>query len=163
MGMDYDEFLTQLYTTAKQQTLNTLSQFLAGLFDVHHDNNTITNVYTAAIIAAFAAMDSHPQGNINKFQLEWVMRDVLQHVFEKTPPFRVIEYTQLLEPQMGHLFRILPEPIWKWTQEEAQRRVNDPEADPYSVEYQHWQQILDGDVPFGLAVVEKINTGFEFE
>lgn len=68
-------------------------------------------------------------------------------------PMRLTKYEEMLYPQCGDSFTCISPSTWEWLQKEAAQRLKD-EAGAHTVR-EHWQSIVDGNVPFGYRVAER--------
>jgi len=140
------------FEQAKQQTLDTLPEFLRRLSqDYDHDYGTICHALGAAALAAAWAMNATEQGGITGFQSGAVMWDFIQEwTHRKDAPLQLVDYNDLLYPQYDHKFKAIPASAWKYAQEKAAENLKEGRGYPNVIE--HWQSIVDGVVPFGLTV-----------
>ena len=67
----------------------------------------------------------------------------------------MIDYDNLLYPQYEDKFldKTISKKLWETLQQEAQKALDEHDLVCFEV-YAHWQNIVDGLVPFGLSVKE---------
>lgn len=146
---------------AKQQTLESLPAFLKKLSEFQHDYGTICVALGAAAVAAAWAVERGPSGGITGFQAGAVMWEMIEGWGAMGEgPKRLVQYSDMLYPQYNDKFqKVITKDVWKWLQERAKEeleKTNNPDAMVSSSVRQHWQYIVDGAVPFGYTVVERI-------
>lgn len=152
----------QWYEDAKQQTAETLPEFIRHLLeDYTHDYGTICHATAAAAVGAASAIEHSPQGGITGLQGEVVMWAFMEHWNGIKRPARLLRYENLLYPQFAHTFTSVSVDTWKWAQEEA-RRLLDEDQSKSERELRavprvrdHWRSIVNGVVPFGLRVAQR--------
>ena len=72
--------------------------------------------------------------------------------------YRIIQGRDILHAESEYKFKMIPEGLWKSLQKRAAELLKErPHA--ASHEKAHWQSIIDGFVPFGLAVEKRATKG----
>jgi len=144
------------YKRAKNMTVGELPEFIRELTkDYEHDYGTIVHAIAAAAVAAAWAVERSPQGGLSGFQasiVHWWFLDGWDSSYNGKP-LRLLNYECLLYPQHRNMFMSITRSTWKWVQKEAKRRLRSTEhgaVHPDVVD--HWEAIVNGRVPFGLAV-----------
>src|SRR5881392_1247840 len=102
---------------ARAQTLETLPAFLAKLAAYEHDYGTICVAIGAAAIGAAWALERSPQGGITGFQagaVQWEFIHAWDANMAGNNPQRLINYGDLLYPQMADKFTTIPAETWTW-------------------------------------------------
>lgn len=141
---------------ADDMSLKTLPKFLKKLSnDYEHDYGTIIHALTAGSIATMWSLDRTPQGGITGFQASCIMWQFIQKWMHKDGPLKMIEFNDMLYPQLDHRFdKTLSPETWKWLQEKAQENLGDV-GHAHEDVVNHWRSIVDGQVPFGFVVTEE--------
>ena len=145
----------------KVETIDGLASFTAHmLYDYHHDYGTACHAIAACAIAA-ASVGSHEEG-ITVFQAGFVMWDFIRHwnhEFNKTG-MRLVDYDDMLYPQYEYKFdKTIDKDNWECIRQEAARKLEEHKVncDPAHPDVlAHWKSIMDGHVPFGYKVVDRI-------
>jgi hypothetical protein len=147
----------QWYKQAEDgMSMDKLPEFLRHLTeDYIHDYGTICHALSAGAVATCWAMNRTKQGGITGFQSSFIMWGFIRNwLLDSDGPMRLVRYSHMLFPQHDHDFaQTISADIWKWLQEEAQKKLGEPGgADHVRA---HWQSIVDGVVPFGYRVEEE--------
>lgn len=72
--------------------------------------------------------------------------------------YRIIQGRDILHVESEYKFKVIPEGLWKSLQRRAAELLKErPQAATH--ERAHWQSIVEGKVPFGLAVEAKSKRG----
>ena len=112
------------YEQAKEQTLETLEEFLRHLTDdYYHDYGTICHAITAGAIGAAWAIEHSPQGGITGFQAGAIMWEFIKNWMRKNPPMVLLEYRDLLYPQYIDRFTTISRTNADWLMEEAKKEL----------------------------------------
>lgn len=135
-------------------TLEELPEFLRHLKeDYGHDYRTICHAIAASMKATMQALD----GGITGFQTGAIMWEVIVHAFHNKPPLKLVDFKNMLYPQYDYAFQKTITPhIWEYLQKQAQSNLENKGVPPHPQVYQHWQDIVNGIVPFGYTI-EKTN------
>lgn len=147
------------YVDAKNQTLETLPDFIKGLLDDYeHDYGTICHALTAGAIGSMWAMEKHPQGGITGFQAGCIMWEFIRN-WNKTSNktgLKLVDYDNMLYPQYEDKFdKTISKSTWNNLKKEATVQVNDKENGKMHEEvWSHMKAISEGVVPFGYTVDE---------
>lgn len=140
------------YKEAGAMTAEKLPEFVRKLsHDYDHDYGTICHAITAAAIGAAWSVERSPSGGITGFQAGAVMWEFMRHWNSVEGPARLLDYNDLLFPQMEHKFRCISPEIWNGIQEKAKAHLSNRNGAVPAV-VAHWQSIADGNIPFGLQV-----------
>ena len=68
--------------------------------------------------------------------------------------YRVIQGRDILFPENEYKFKLVPEGLWKHIQKKAAELLKQRPYSP-AFEREHWQKIVDGQVPYGLQIERK--------
>lgn len=122
-----------------------------------HDYGTICHALAACAVAACWAANREPgaRGDITGFQAGAVMWTFVQRWMHEKGPMTLVKYENMLYPQYARVFEreISPE-TWQWLQDEAKKKLK-VAGDAHPEVLRHWRSIVDGQVPFGFAVVKE--------
>lgn len=138
---------------AKTMTLEKLPAFMEKLATYAHDYGTICVAMGAAAVAAIKALEHSPTGGITGFQAGAVFWEFQRGwgVFGKDRPIRMLQYEYMLYPQYESDFSEISQGTWDWLKGEAAKKLIEmPSASSHVRE--HWQQIVEGNIPFGFHV-----------
>lgn len=139
------------YEDAKNQTLETLPQFIKEIINQKHDYDSIVHGMTAAAIATITAMDREPHGGITGFQASCIMWEFIIHFMHYSGPMALLQYKDMLFPQDDYKFKkTIPKKTFKWLQNEAMKLIEEGRGVQSVID--HWQSIVDGNVPFGYGL-----------
>lgn len=143
------------YERACSMTLADLPAFINEMAEAGTDYNTTAEATGAAAVAAAWAL-AHTFG-LTGFQGGWIMWQFMRHWngVGEDGPARLLNYGDLLYPQMEEKFRVIDADTWEWAQEKAQELLaeQDEKRHPISQDvYRHWQSVAAGTVPFGMRV-----------
>ena len=147
------------FKKAANQTFETLPDFMNHIMnDYCHDYGTVCHaIATCAIAAAHAANNTNGAcGGITGFQASFVMWDFIkqwQYSSNKTG-LKIIDYDDMLYPQNGYKFsKTMSESLWREIQKQAKEELKNRQ-NVAEIVVKHWQNIVNGKVPFGYAAVE---------
>lgn len=147
------------FANAKKQTLETLPAFMKHVLnDYCHDYGTICHAISACAIAAAWAADGSEQGGITGFQAGFVMWDVIRQWRYPSNKcgLKIIDYDNMLFPQYEYKFsdKEIPQSTWESLQKQAEELLREEKPYAHETVIEHWQSIIDGNVPFGYTVKE---------
>jgi len=142
------------YEEAKKQTRDTLLAFFDKLAAHPHDYSTICYACAAVASAAARAMDRTPNGGITGFQGGAVMWEFMDTWNGIKGPARLLDYNDLLFPQMEHKFRNVSAEAWEAIQEKAKSHLAEDHTHAHPDVVAHWKSVANGKIPFGLAIGE---------
>lgn len=146
--------LDTLWAEAKEQTLETLPEFLKKISTQYqHDYGTVCHGVAMAAVAAAWAFDKGPSGGITGFQAGAVMWQFIRQWNGMKGPCKIVKYEDMLYPQNQDRFcsKTLDRSTWQYLQEQAAARIAEaPTAHPRVMG--HWKAIVFGVVPFGYTV-----------
>ena len=148
------------YAEAKEMDMQKLPEFLRHLTeDFDHDYGTICHALTAGAIATCWAMNATEQGGITGFQAGAVMWEFIRHWMHHEygdGSLRLINYDDMLYPQYRDRFeKVISKEVWARLQEKAKEKLREATEDrPVAAVKLHWQNIAQGQVPFGYKVEE---------
>lgn len=141
------------YEEAKKVTVEALPEFVRKLTqDYGHDYGTICHAIAAAAVAAAHAVEHSPVGGITGFQGGAVMWEFIRHWQGIDGPTRLMQYDDMLFPQMEHKFRAISAETWEHLQKKAKENLSGDRAFAHPDVVAHWKSIAKGKVPFGFAV-----------
>lgn len=145
----------QWYEEAREMTVEGLPAFIDKLTTAYqHDYGTICHACAAGAVAAASAINKSPSGGITGFQAGAIMWEFMRHWNHVEGPARLLDYNDLLFPQMEYKFRSISPDTWKDVQEKAQANLANGKDHVHPDVLAHWQSIAGGAVPFGLQVSE---------
>lgn len=148
------------FADAKKQTFETLPDFIRHVMnDYGHDYGTVVHAIGACAVATAWACHrmEGARGGITGFQAGCVMWDFVRHwQYESNKcGLRIIDWDNLLYPQYADYFGgTISREVWEAVQKMAKELLEKRNAACGSV-VSHWESIVDGKVPFGLAIEEK--------
>lgn len=142
----------QWYEEAHDMTADRLPEFIRKLTeDYQHDYGTICHAVAAAAVAGAWSVERSPCGGITGFQAGAIMWEFMRHWNHVKGPARLLDYNDLLYPQYENKFRTISDETWQHIKDQARKNLDENgEAHPAVVA--HWQSIMSGEVPFGLAI-----------
>lgn len=147
------------YAEAKQVTMDNLTQFINHLLkDYEHNYGTICHALAAGALAAIHAMDNSPQGGITGFQAGAIMWEFIRHwnYESNKTSLKIVDYDNLLYPQYAHKFDGSIDPsVWESVKMQAYENLHKANDYTHPNVLKHWQNIVDGKVPFGLKIKEE--------
>ena len=149
------------FENAKKQTIETLPAFMDGILNGYkHDYGTICHAISACALAAVWAADHSDQGGITGFQAGFVLWDFIrQWSFPSNRcGLRIVDYDNMLYPQYASLYdKTISQRIWNRIQEAAKKELEVAKKEKrfiHSDVVSHWENIINGKVPFGYRVAE---------
>jgi hypothetical protein len=138
----------------REVTMESLPAFMQELAGYGHDYGTICHAIAASAVQAARAFDRGLSGGITGFQAGCIMWEFISHWMRKeNKPMRLVDYEDMLFPQMGRKFNTITSGTWEWLQKQAKQSL-DEHNDAHTEVTDHWQSIVDGKIPFGYSVVE---------
>jgi hypothetical protein len=134
----------------------TIQQFMQKLNDEYeHDYGTIIHAMTAVAYQAARAFDKMPQGGITGFQASGVMWEFIKRWMHYDGAMRLLRFTDMLYPQNSEKFqKVIPKESFVWLQGEAREKLEEFGSNAHPDVVNHWQSIVNGEVPFGWTVGE---------
>lgn len=140
---------------AKIKSTEELKAFMDELLAYGHDYGTICHAIGASMCAALWAVNASPSGGITGFQAGCIKWLVLEKAFYVKSPARLLDYNDLLYPQMSDKFTSITPETWAEVQAKAREQLAEIEkeelASPSVIS--HMRSVVEGVVPFGLRVV----------
>lgn len=145
------------FEDAKKQVLETLPAFMNHVLnDYCHDYGTIVHAISACALAATNAANESEHGGITGFQAGFVMWDFIRQWMYSSNKcgLRIIDYDNMLYPQYEYKFsnKEIPQSIWESLQKQAEELLKTEKDNAHEKVIEHWQSIIDGNVPFGYKV-----------
>ena len=146
------------FEQAGKQTFETLPEFIRHVMnDYEHDYGTVCHAIAACAVATAWACNEMEgaSGGITGFQAGAVMWTFIRHWLYKSNKcgLRIIDYDDLLYPQYASRFgKTIGSRIWTAVQEEAKKKLEHVDPFTSNLVVEHWRQIANGIVPFGLSV-----------
>ena len=156
------------YQQAREQTLDTLPEFINELAN-HVQTNNSTHAIAAACIGTAWAMNAS-----NGYRIPHIVIANVARIFNRLLAYReskcgikTIDYDYMLYPYYNDVFTTIPEDTWRAIQTEAQRLLDTTNHETWTDDdgathippdqeiFDHWQSIVDGRVPFGFRVKEE--------
>ena len=145
------------FEDAKKQVLETLPAFMNHVLnDYCHDYGTIVHAISACALAATNAANKSEHGGITGYQAAFVMWDFIRQWMYSSNKcgLRIIDYDNMLYPQYEYKFsnKEIPQSIWESLQKQAEELLKTEKDNAHEKVIEHWQSIIDGNVPFGYKV-----------
>lgn len=157
MKTERDEFEAQDELRARRKEIKDLDDLFKLIEDVKDNYNTGYGVAPRAIAQAAVATASYllSEMGCTGFQASCCMWDFIRdliYINNKTG-LRIMNYDDLLYPQYEYKFldRTISKKQWETLQQEAQKALDERDLVCFEV-YAHWQNIVEGKVPFGFSV-----------
>lgn len=151
----YNDIRDDWYTRAhKLKTIEEFTEFLTEISKAPYDYNTSGYSVAAAAIGG-AYLFAHLMG-ITGFQASfafWEFYEEWGAVGARGAPARMLDYSDLVYPQMKYKFTSISPETWKWVQKKAAENLIKSTYATDNVK-EHWKSIVDGNVPFGLKIVK---------
>lgn len=141
------------YDEAKNQTVETLPAFVKKLTEnYHHDYGTMCHAVAAAGLGAMWAVNKSPAGGITGFQAGAILWEVIENWGSLGKgPKRIVNYQDLLDPQMEREFRTISKETAEWIKSEAKKDLTEHSEMAPAVRA-HMERVAEGWIPFGLQV-----------
>ena len=153
-----DDIINKWYEKAKQVTNpEQLKEFCEYVYSSGRpDYGPVVHAVTAiAIAASWCANENY---GITGFQASFVGLEYLLHWtydYKDTTGIRVINYSDMLYPQFDYRFeKTISTDIFKGLQEIAKKNLD--EGGGIEKVREHWQSIVDGNVPFGYKIADNV-------
>ena len=150
------------FEDAKKQTLKTLPDFMNHVLnDYCHDYGTICHAVTACALAAAYAADNSEYGGITGFQESFVMWEFIREweFSSNKCGLAIIDYDNMLYPQYENKYckKTISPYTWASLQKRARELLEETNAGELAADkvIEHWQNIVNGIVPFGYTVEEE--------
>ena len=145
------------FEQAREQKLETLPEFMNHILnDYCHSYGTICHAISACALAAAWAADSSDQGGITGFQASAIMWDFIRQWIYKSnkTSLRIIDYDDMLYPQYEYKFvnKEISPSTWETLQNEAKRLLEEGSNYAHERVIEHWENIVNGVVPFGFKI-----------
>ena len=132
------------------ETTDELVEYIDGLTEREHDYATCVYAMSMAAVAAFYYVAK--KLGVTGFQASMADMDVLRRTRHIEHGFYLREYEDLLYPQYADKFeKTITLDTWRDLQEAAQKRLDEPASAATRVR-EHWQGIVDGNVPHGFVI-----------
>ena len=142
------------YAEAKNQTLETLPEFMKRILNEPQSYSSIVEAIAACAVGAAWAADRSDNGGITGFQASGVMWRFIQSWMrlEDSCGLRLINYDDMLYPQYEDAFtkKTINKEIWDTMQKKATELWL--EGGGAEEVRNHWHSIMEGNVPFGYKV-----------
>jgi hypothetical protein len=143
---------------AKKQTLRTLPKFIKHLMDDYaHSYGTIVKAMACAVYATIHVCNNMPSGSITGFQASCLVWQIIDEMgmFKSESGSRILTFDDMLYPQNSNRFSCIDKDTWDKLQELAKSKLEEDGAMHPDVR-KHLQSIVNGTVPFGWKVVDKV-------
>ena len=155
---EFNNILQEWEMQARDMTLEKLPEFLNHLLnDYQHCYGTICHAIAIGSIAAAWAMDKDEQGGITGFQGSAVMFEFMKKwdIGLKNVPFKLVNFENMLYTQYYDKFqKTISLKTWEWLQQKAKENL-DSRGMVHPDVKKHWEEIVEGIVPFGYIVENK--------
>lgn len=152
------------FEQARKQKLETLPEFMNHILnDYYHDYGTICHAISACALAAAWAADRSDQVGITGLQSGIVMWDFVRqwaYISNKTS-LRIIDYDDMLYPQYEYKFvnKEISPSTWEALRHEAKRLLEEKSNYAHEKVIEHWENIVNGVVPFGYRIKKQLDCG----
>lgn len=152
-----EQFKAKYEPRIREVRYGELQGFIDEMFAEALDYGTVCYAIGFAAAAAAWSSNKHPtQGGITGFQSGFVLWEFIQQWdasrIGKTGA-RLLNFDDLLYPQMSHKFTSITPSTWEEVQTEAKRLKDECAGEMvHPAVSAHWQSIIDGTVPFGLTI-----------
>lgn len=145
------------FDEASKMTLDELPNFIDRMtHGYNHDYGTAVHAVSACALAAAWAACCEEDIGLTGFQAGFVMWDFIKN-WTKTGNkcgLRLIDYDEMLYPQYEYkMDKTISKDTWEALQAEAKKNLETADLFHPKVK-EHWQSIVDGNVPFGYKVVD---------
>ena len=155
---EFQGILKEWEEQSSVMTLEKLPEFLNHLLnDYQHGYGTICHAIAIGSVATAWAMDKDDQGGITGFQGSAVMFEFMKKwdIGLKNVPFKLVNFENMLYPQYYDKFqKTITRSTWEYLQTKAKQNLDERGMVHPDVK-KHWEEIVDGIVPFGYIVTEK--------
>lgn len=142
------------YKRAKSMNMSGLMPFVREMVnDYWHDYSTAVHAVAASAVAA--AWATCRKIGLSGFQASIVMWFFIKHWYKTSNEtgLKLIDYDDMLYPQYEYRFEKTISPgNWESVQKKAQKLLDDDKGLAGLLVKEHWQDIVDGKVPFGYVV-----------
>lgn len=99
-------------------------------------------------------MNNDPHGGITGFQAGAVMWEFVRNWMHEDGPMKLVKYDNMLYPQYEDNFdKVISKETFSYLQEKAKENLENRNGAASRV-IDHWQSIVDGNVPFGYKIKE---------
>lgn len=149
------------FEQAREQKLETLPEFMNHILnDYCHSYGTICHAISACALAAAWAANNSNQGGITGFQAGCVMWDFIRQWSYSSNKcgLAIINYDKMLYPQYENRFckKTISPYTWASLQKRARELLEETNAGELAADrvIEHWQNIVNGIVPFEYTVEE---------
>ncbi len=143
---------------AKKQTLKTLPKFIKHLMDDYvHSYGTIVKAMACAAYATILVCNNTPSRSITGFQASCLVWQIIHEMgmFKSESGSRILTFDDMLYPQYSNRFSCIDKDTWDKLQELAESKLEEDGVMHPNVK-KHLQSIVNGTVPFGWKVVDKV-------
>lgn len=138
------------------QDVNDLPKFLEEMLKDADDYGSIVSCISYGAIATAWTMNHHPNGGITGFQASFIMWEFIKQWMYSNNKcgLKIVDYDDFLYPQREErLNKTISLGVWKLIQKQAQEKLVN--SDACEEVTKHWQNIVDGVVPFGYEIEEE--------
>lgn len=153
-----DHFENEWLEQAKNQTLETLPQFINHLMnDYEHDYGTSIKATAVAMIATFHVCEKSEQGGFTGFQVGFIPWFMIDEFWGNSEVGRkIIDFEHMLYPQYADKFeKTIPSKIWHKLQKVAKEKMKEPAENFHPDVRDHISKIAAGQIPFGYTVKDE--------
>ena len=131
--------------------------FKKMVHEYDHDYGTACHAVAACALAAAWAACGNENVGLSNFQAGFVMWDFIMNwtLVGNKCGAKLIDYDDFLYPQYEEKFsKTIKRSIWEKIQKEAKEKLNACDEWVSLSVKQHWENIVNGAVPFGYTIVE---------
>lgn len=152
------------YEEARKEDLKTiedLNKFVNDKMDNYcHDYGTICHAIASSMIATMTTLNNSRQGGITGFQASCIVQQVLMRAMYhgNKVGIRMLNMDHLLYPQYYHEFeKTITLETWEKLRKTAKENLDNKSENAHPSVVEHWQSIVDGNVPFGFVIKDEKN------
>jgi hypothetical protein len=144
-----DGLQEQWYEQARQQTLETMPEFIRYLLDEYsHDAQTIVHAMVAGCLATLSAMNAHPEGDLGPSQSSQLLGLFIRKWARLDGPAKIMSWAALLDPEYEDQCMRVPEEVSLYLRSLA-RQVLDSKTYKNESHRIHLERIEQGEMPWG--------------
>lgn len=153
-----NEFEARDELIERRKDIKSLDELREFIDDIEKNYNYDYGVAPRAIAQATLATADFLSSRmgITGFQASFVMWDFIKGYLYQANEcgLKIVNYDEMLFPQYKHKFeKVISKKTWESIQKKAREKLDNIE-DAHPDIIQHWQSIVDGNVPYGYRVEE---------
>lgn len=153
--MNYRDYIYEkAQKVASKEELDILLKEVVNNKNLEYE--TIVYAISACMLATAKYIDRSEVGGITGFQASFIVWELVRKfMHESKVGMKLVDYEDMLYPQYEKKFeKTISRETWALIKYQAKINLQEsPNANPKVIE--HWQSIVDGNVPFGYEVVDE--------